>query len=88
MGLFGTLGAAMTLADRLLGRLWGSQTFAEAALLRRGEEAAKKVEEAIDLLHDASARGDYDAMAMAMDAVNGWRSELRRVRDALPSHRS
>lgn len=73
--------------NKVLTRLWGTQTASQASLQARAEQAANKKHEALALLQQARNEGDLDAVDRYLSAVNGWDAELRRVREQAAAQR-
>ena len=77
--VIGMITAGLKVAGQAMARVWGEQTSAEASLQQRSEEAARKKHEALAMLKAANAQGDPHAITLALSAVNGWDTVLRRL---------
>lgn len=76
MGWSDAIAAIFGTAKTVLDRLWGEQTSAEASLQKRAEHAAIEKQRAKEDLVKAKDDGDR---ADALDRLNRWDSELRRL---------
>ena len=88
MGILEVIRAALETANRLMQRVWGDQTAAEASLIKQAEAAAAKKHDALAKLQEARNQGDADATARYLSAVNDWDAALRRLRDQAAAQRS
>jgi hypothetical protein len=82
------IAAVFGTAKTVLDRLWGDQTSAEASLESRAEKAAKAKQQAKEDLRKANIDGDLSACADALDRLNRWDAELRRLRDEAAAKRA
>lgn len=86
--IIGLLKSGLDTAGKIMSRVWGDQTSAEASLQQRAEEAATKKHAALALLREANASGDQHAISQALSALNGWDAELKRLKDQAEAQRS
>lgn len=68
--------------------IWGDQTLAESSLEKRAEKAAKEKQQAKEDLRKANIDGDIPACKDALDRLNRYDADLRRLRDEATAKRS
>lgn len=77
--IIGTIKSVADIANKVLSRIWGTQTSEEASLERRAEKAAEEKHAALDRLREAADHGNTDDINRALDDINNWSAELKRV---------
>ena len=85
--MVGLLKSGIDLTNRVLSRIWGTQTSSEASLEHEAEHAAAMKREALNKVREAHNANDPAAAARHMGDANRWHAELLRLRDEAAAKR-